>query len=87
MKAPQTSPPKFTLSSADVIARTGLSRQRLGQLRAGFKQRKKRADGSVTEYTIAAVLAENVDWIWSRGDVLFAEHVVERLLARGADTR
>jgi len=87
MTSPKTSPPRFTVTSAELIARTGLSRQRLGQLRTGFKQRKKRADGSFTEYTIPAVLREDEDWIWSRGEVLFGEHVAERLLARGTDTR
>ena len=75
--------PRFTLTTADLLAMTGLSRQRIAQLREGYRSGRRLKDGSMHYIDIAPVLEEDVDWTWVRGKVLYADHVPKIFAERG----
>jgi hypothetical protein len=71
-----------TYTAGEILAETGISRQRLNQLRTGYTAQRKRKDGSVRKYVIAGTLIEGEDWHWSAGKVVYHASALKKIQAR-----
>jgi hypothetical protein len=70
-----------TYSAPKVRVATGLSRERLRQLRSGYTLKRKRKSGRIYELHIAPKLEEGKDWFWSARHVVYTEAGLEKLLS------
>lgn len=65
------------MTTKELIILTGLSRQRLAQLRSGYIAKRKNKD-----YTIKPQLIQNVDWVWEQGNIIYNNSALEKLKAK-----
>ncbi len=74
---------KHVYNATETRTLTGLSRERLRQLRSGHTARRKRKGGYVYEKQVAPQLEQETDWFWHRGKIYYTRSGLEKLMNRG----
>lgn len=68
------------MTTKEMVQKTGLSRQRLYQLRNG-KKVAPNSDGKI--YQLKPKLIEGEDWFWERGQIIYRESALKKLTKKG----